>query len=325
MSSWPARDRITRVRGVPTKEAYDRSEALRMLELSERRLRSWERQGLVPRLSEYAFPDLVVLRTLVRLSESGVSPLKIRRAVTALREKLGSATDPLKELTILSDGGRIVVQLGASRMEPVSGQLLLDFDKAELRRMLAFPRQPKTSAAKAAEQERRGRALVWFEKALELERCAAPIAEVIRTYEQALELDPVSAGVLVNLGTIYFHMRDWDKAERHYRRALEADPQYALAHFNLGNLFDEKGDRSQALLQYLMALRLDPNYRDAHYNLALLCQASGQLMRAVRHWKAYLKLDTTSPWAVIARQELDRLRRATVIQGAGRAEVKAGA
>jgi tetratricopeptide (TPR) repeat protein len=296
-----------------------------MLELSERRLASWERQGLVPCLSAYTFPDLVVLRTLVRLRESGVSPLKIRRAVAALREKLGSASDPLKELTILSDGRKITVQLGASKMEPVSGQLLLDFDRAELRRMLAFPRQPKASAAKAAEQERRGEALLWFEKALELERCAAPVAEVIQAYEEALELDPASAGVLVNLGTIYFHMRDWDKAERHYRRALEADPQYALAHFNLGNLFDEKGDRSQALLQYLMALRLDPNYRDAHYNLALLYQASGQLMRAVRHWKAYLKLDAASPWAAVARQELDRLRRATVIEGAKCGGVKAGA
>jgi tetratricopeptide (TPR) repeat protein len=188
---------------------------------------------------------------------------------------------------------------------------LLDFDRAELHKMLAFPRRPK-----AAEQARRCEAARWFEEALELEGEGAPVLEVIQAYEKAAELDPASAGVLANLGTIYFHMRDWDQAERHYRRALEADPRYALSHFNLGNLFDEKGDRSQALLHYMMALRLDPNYGDAHYNLALLYQASGQLMRAVRHWKAYLKLDASSPWAAIARQELDKLRRATVINGA---------
>ena len=58
----------------------------------------------------------------------------------------------------------------------------------------------------------------------------------------AIELDPQSAGALVNLGTIYFHLRKWDEAERYYRQALDADPSYELAHFNLGNLFDEKGD-----------------------------------------------------------------------------------
>ena len=311
--------------GVAAKDVYDRSEVLRMLDLSERQLRSWERQGLTSRLSAYAFPDLIVLRTLARLRQSGVSPLKIRRAVTALREKLAEVSDPLKELKIFSEGKKITVQVGASRMEPVSGQLLLDFDQAEIHKMLAFPKQPKSTSSKVAEQSRRVEATQCFENALELERRGAPVAEVIRVYQQALQLDPASAGVLVNLGTIYFQMRDWDRAEHHYRRALEADPEYALAYFNMGNLFDERGDRAQALLQYLIALRLDPNYADAHYNLALLYQASGQVMRAVRHWKAYLKLDGFSPWATIARQELEKLHRATVIEGARRAEEKAGA
>ena len=131
-------------------------------------------------------------------------------------------------------------------------------------------------------------------------------------------LDPASAGTFVNLGTIHFHLRDWDAAERNYRQALVADPRYALAQFNLGNLFDERGDRALALVHYMVALRLDANYADAHYNVALLYQSSGQLMRAVRHWKAYLKLDSSSAWAAIARQELDRLRHATLIQGSKR-------
>ena len=138
-------------------------------------------------------------------------------------------------------------------------------------------------------------------------------------------LDPASAGTFVNLGTIHFHLRDWDAAERYYRRALDADPRYALAHFNLGNLFDEKGDRALALVHYLLALRLDANYADAHYNVALLYQSSGQLMRAVRHWKSYLKLDRSSgAWAAIARQELDKLRHATLIQGSKRVNDQAG-
>jgi tetratricopeptide (TPR) repeat protein len=296
----------------------------RLLGLKERRLRSWEQQGLVASLSIYTISDMVVLRSLTRLREDGVSAAKIRKAVAALRETLDTGTDPLKELKIFSDGKRVVVQMGASKMEPISGQLLLDFDPAELHKMLTFPRRSSAQAARSAEESRRLEAAGWFEQALELERTGAPIADVIEAYERSAGLDPASAGTFVNLGTIHFHLRDWDAAERHYRRALDADPQYALAHFNLGNLFDEKGDRALALVHYLLALRLDANYADAHYNVALLYQSSGQLMRAVRHWKSYLKLDRSSgAWAAIARQELDKLRHATLIQGSKRVNEQA--
>ena len=296
-----------------------------MLELSERRLGAWEKQGLAPRLENYTFPDLVVLRTLARLTRSGVSSAKIRRAVTALRQRLGSISDPLKELAISSEGSQITVQFGATRMEAFSGQLLLDFDPAEFQKMLSFPRQAAIDAAKAAEAARRFEAARLFEEAMELENRGGPTAEVIALYERTAELDPTSAGALVNLGTIYFHQKNWTQAEQCYRRALEADPQYALAHFNLGNLYDERNDRGLAFLHYTLALRLDPGYGDAHYNLALLCQSTGQVMRAVRHWKAYLRLDSSSPWAAVARQELEKLRRATVIEGAGRGKTEAGA
>ena len=62
-------------------------------------------------------------------------------------------------------------------------------------------------------------------------------------------------------------------------------------------------------------MRLSPSYADAHYNLALLYQGSGQVMESVRHWKTYLKLDPNSSWAAIARRELDKLRRYTVVSG----------
>jgi tetratricopeptide (TPR) repeat protein len=286
-----------------------------MLGISERRLQSWEKQKLVPCLEIFAFSDLIALRTLIKLRQDRVPPLKIRRAVAALREKLGVASDPLKELKIFADGKRVTVQVAGSKMEPISGQLLLDFDQAELAKLLSFPQKEDQETKASSSAKREFEALLWFERALDLEQTGAPADQVIQAYRNAIELDPHSAGPLVNLGTIFFHLQNWDEAEKYYRGALEADPGYALAHFNLGNLFDEKGDRSQALLHYITAIRLNPAYSDAHYNLALLYQSSGQVMRAVRHWKAYLKLDSTSPWATVARQELEKLRRATVIKG----------
>jgi tetratricopeptide (TPR) repeat protein len=118
------------------------------------------------------------------------------------------------------------------------------------------------------------------------------------------------------LGTIHFNKRAWTQAEKYYRRALTADPNYPLAHFNLANLYDEQGDRAKALLHYQSALRLHPRYADAHYNLALLYQSSGQYMKALRHWTMYLKIDPRSEWANIARREVEKLRKATIVNGA---------
>jgi len=288
-----------------------------MLGIAEKRLRSWERQGWIPPLDRYTIADLVVLRTLATLRKSGVSASRIGQALTALRERLGELSDPLRELRIVSSGKKIVVQVGDSRMEPVSGQLLLDFDSREIHRLVSFPVK-RQSGSHPVPGARRAESAAWFEKAVDLERAGAPVAEIIRAYERSAEADPGSAGALVNLGTIYFHMRSWDTAEKYYRQAVEADPSYPLAHFNLANLFDEKGDRGQALVHYLWALRLDPEFADAHYNAALLYQNAGQVMRAMRHWKIYLKLDPSGSWAASARRELEALRRATLIPGARR-------
>lgn len=286
-----------------------------MLEVTERQLRSWERQGLAQPLAAYTIADLVVLQTLSRLRRAGVPVRRIRQALQALRARIGEIADPLREYRIVSEGKRVVVHVGNRKMEPVSGQLLLDFGTEELRRMVAFPIRQQAPSRNPA-RTRRAQSNAWFEKAVQMEQTGAPAREVIQAYERAIEADPSSAAPLVNLGTVYYHMHRLDAAEQLYRRAVEAEPDYPLAHFNLANLYDEKGDRGQALFHYLSTVRLDPSFADAHYNLALLYQSAGQLMRAMRHWKIYLKLDPYSQWAATARHELEKLKRATVISGA---------
>ncbi len=293
-----------------SKQAYTRGELRRLLGISESQLKRWETQKLFDRRDSFGFTDLLALRTLIKLRKNSIPVGKIRLALAALRERLSGVTNPLTELKLYAEGKRIQVEIDGQRMEPVSGQLLLDFDQAEIRRLLSFP------ANRSGERAKRQEAARWFEKGLDLEQTGAPVEDIIEAYRRAVELDPQSAGALVNLGTIYFNALNWNEAEKHYLRAIEADAEYALAHFNLGNLYDEKRDRMNALKHYQAALRLNPNYADAHYNIALLHQTLGQPMKAVPHWKAYIKLDPTSSWAGIARRELEKLRAAALVHGA---------
>jgi tetratricopeptide (TPR) repeat protein len=291
---------------VAPKEAYSRADVRRQFGISERQLKSWEREDLIPAVETYSFSDLISIQTLLKLREHHIRSRQIGRALVSLRQKLNWVKQPLSELRIVSDGRKIAVHVAGQKMEAISGQILFDFDASSLGVVAAFPERTRP-ASRIREAE------AWFQKGLELEETGAPVEQAIEAYRQALEMNPEAAGALVNLGTICYRQRKLTEAETYYRDAIEADPDYPLAHFNLGNLYDEQGRLDEAFRYYRRALGLSPNYADAHFNLALLCERTGDNLKAVHHWKAYLKLDASGQWADIARRQLDRLRQATLI------------
>jgi tetratricopeptide (TPR) repeat protein len=291
---------------VSPNEEYSRAAVRRKFRLSERQLRSWEKEELLSPLDTYSFSDLISIQTLIKLRENRIQPRQIGRAMASLRKKLDWVKHPLSELRIVSDGKKISVHVGGQKMEAISGQILFDFDTASLGGVKSFPER-KRSVNRMRESE------TWFQKGLELEETGAPVTQAIEAYRKVLELNPEAAGALVNLGTIYYRQRKFAEAERYYRDAIAADPAYPLAQFNLGNLYDEQGRIVEALDHYRKALHLNPQYADAHFNLALLCERAGESLKAVHHWKCYLKLDNSGQWAEIARRQLDRLRQSTVI------------
>ena len=289
------------------KEEFSRADVRRKFDLSERLLKSWEKQDLIPSAESYTFSDLIAIQTILKLRENRIQPRQIGRAVESLRRKLDWVKQPLSELRIVSNGRKIAVHVAGQKMEAISGQILFDFDAGELGDIKSFPGR-KQSGNRVREAEG------WFQKGLELEETGAPVGQAIEAYVKALELNPSAAGALVNLGTIYYRLRKFQDAERYYKDAIAADPSYALAEFNLGNLYDEQGRIQDAFDHYRQSLRLNPNYADAHFNLALLSERTGDNLRAVAHWKSYLKLDQSGQWAEIARRQLERLREATVIR-----------
>lgn len=286
------------------KEEYSRLDVRRQFGLSERQLRNWEKRALIAASETYSFRDLLAIQTLVKLREHRIDARQIGLTLDALRAKLHGVTQPLSELRIVCDGKRIAVHVAGQKMEPISGQILFDFDAAEVA-LRSFP-EPKPQPNRPREAEQ------WFQKGLELEETGAPVEQAIAAYFKVLECNPSSAGALVNVGTIFYRQRQFPEAERYYREAIAADPAYPLAEFNLGNLYDEQGRVPEAMEHYRRSLELNPDYADAHFNLALLAERAGDPLKAVQHWKRYLKLDASGQWAEIARRQLERLRQAVI-------------
>ena len=158
----PSNVTILPVPEIAPKAVYSREEVRRLLDVSERQLRGWEKHRLIPPMERFGFSDLIALRTLVKLYESHIPPARIRNVLSAVRERLKDITDPLKQLRLISDGKRIHVQVGDHSMEPISGQLLFNFDQAELKRLVSFPDRKKTEESRDGGNLRRsGSSVVW--------------------------------------------------------------------------------------------------------------------------------------------------------------------
>ncbi|MBI4463017.1 MAG: tetratricopeptide repeat protein [Acidobacteria bacterium] len=280
-------------------EQFTRREVVRILGVSDRQLHYWERLGLVrpqARWGEkfYSFQDLISLRTVRQLTQARVPARRLRRALEALGRQLSAVEVPLTELRIRSNGRNIVVEHGGQSLEPLTGQLLLDFKTRELGEKIRPMRE------RSAEE--------WFSLALDYEADPDTHTQAIDAYLRVLEKAPRWLEAYINLGTLFYqHGRLADAADC-YRQAVEVDPASALAHFNLGSVLDELGELEAAGNALRTALRLDPAYADAHYNLALVYEKSGQRNLARQHWNRYLELDPHSPWAHYARERLAAMR-----------------
>ena len=280
--------------------SYSRQDVLRILQISSRQLQGWERAGLIASQQAYSFQDLGQLRTLRSLRQEDVPASCIRHSIIAMKAVAGMA-NPLLEATVVRTGStRIAFRHHGAMVDPIRRQLLFDFERAGQKDAVAEPEPMRHPG----ESQRRLQDL--FLAAVQAEE-GGDKQHAIEIYREILAADQSYAAAYINLGTIYFHLRQFDRAEELYRRASEQDPEYVLAFFDLGNVLDELNRMEESIAAYRHAVSLAPGYADAHYNLALALERKGELRQALRHWRAYLRLDRNGPWADHARNQIHKI------------------
>src|SRR5580658_3794180 len=140
--------------GMPSAGVYRREDVRRIADVTERQLRSWEKQGLVEPQESFGFNDLLALKTLKKLRGLHITPKQIQRAITSLKSRLENIDHPLAQLRITAEGRKITVHVAGNMMEPVTGQLLLDFDSKEIEKLRAFPVRTAPPGAESDAKER---------------------------------------------------------------------------------------------------------------------------------------------------------------------------
>jgi tetratricopeptide (TPR) repeat protein len=297
--------------------SYSRQDVLRILQISSHQLQGWERAELIPQRQTYSFQDLGQLRTLRALREEDVSAACIRHSILAMKAVAGME-NPLLEACLVRTGTRLAFRHHGAMVDPIRRQLLFDFERMDRMGGMSTGAGPaplrRIGPGSPRGVQDRFLAAVQAEETGEKNRAIA-------LYEEIMEIDPGYAPAYINLGTINFHLRQYDRAEELYRRATEADPEYALAFFDLGNVLDELKRLSDAIAAYQRAINLVPQYADAHYNLALAYERQGHRRRALSHWLTYVRLDPVGPWANHAKAQAKKIlstERLSIVSRAGR-------
>jgi DNA-binding transcriptional MerR regulator len=288
----------------PVTEVFSPKEVCKLLGLTTARLRSLDKASIVSPSGTrngkraYTFQDLIALRATHDLLEKRIKIRDVAKAIGALRSTLPRVTRPLQELRIVSDGRRVVVRAEGTAFEPVTGQMVMDFQVGALREDVVRVLRPKAS------REQAKTAYDLYAQASSLDEDPATFDEAEKLYRRALELDPHLAIALTNLGNIRFRRGDEQGAVDLYMRALELDDRQPEAHYNLGYVMLERGESRRAVHYFERALAADPRFSDAHFNLAMAYEQIGERAKARPHWKRYLEIEPTGTWADIAREHL---------------------
>src|SRR6187399_2281933 len=288
----------------PLTDLFSCGEISRLLDITPARLRTLDRSGVVSPTARrrgrraYTFSDLIALRTAQSLLQQRVRLRDVTRAVTALRRSLPKVTRPLQELRIVSDGERVVVRSQDGAFEPLTGQMLLDFEVKTLRDDVVRVLRP------SAGRERARTAYELYLRASQLDEEPASMDEAERLYREAIQLDPWLAIAYTNLGNIRFRRHDAEGAETLYRRALEIDGRQPEAQYNLGYVMLERGEPESSIPLFHGAIEADPKFSDAYFNLAMAYEQVGETQKARPFWKNYISLEPSGTWTEIARRHL---------------------
>ncbi len=292
----PERDTVTRTLARP--------EVAELFHVDARRLRAWERAGIVVPSGVaddgpvYTFADLIAVRTARGLVEAGFPTAQIRRAIEALRARMPELAQPLTDGRLSSEGSKLVARAEGARFDPITGQLVFDFDVKALRDDVVRVLRPKVT-------RRQQDAYELYLEGLRLDEDETTRGRAEEAYRQAIALDPSLATAVTNLGNLRLLEGDRDEAEALYRRAMAADATQAEAPYNLAYLLVERGDHAGAIGLFEKAIALKADFAEAHFNLAMAHSELGQQARARAHWKKYLEIDPRGPWSALARQHLD--------------------
>jgi tetratricopeptide (TPR) repeat protein len=112
---------------------------------------------------------------------------------------------------------------------------------------------------------------------------------------QALRLNPSSALIYNNLGSVYERMGEVDLAIENYGAAIRLDPGYAQAFYNRAHAYIARQDYMAAIADYDRTIALKGDFADAHSNRGGMHLLLGDMDNAIKDFDAAIRLNGNDP------------------------------
>lgn len=264
-------------------KSYSLEQISRVLDVEERRLRYWQRLGLLPKgESGFTWSELTTARTVADLFRGGI-PAKHLVAYAPL----------LQSRELRGFRRTLVVDTPQGAREIVSGQYLLDFDAESELHVLPLAEEWVAQAEAAFEHGDCERSLTLA--------------------QGALDAEPQEVTELNNLGILLLELDQAEQALETLRKAIRCHDAGARQWFNLGHALEYVGHLEESAMALERALELDPDFADARFNLALMWERLGEMERAYSHWREFLRRDPLNDDADRVREHLFRVHGAANI------------
>ena len=123
-------------------------------------------------------------------------------------------------------------------------------------------------------------------------RMKGAIGHAISDLNEAIRLNPKSAGALNNRGNAFADRGDLDRALADHSAAIELNPNYGSAFGNRGEVYFRKGDDDRALADLNQAIQLEPKNSTAYYRRGVVSAAKGNFLKAVEDYNEAQRLDS---------------------------------
>ncbi len=110
---------------------------------------------------------------------------------------------------------------------------------------------------------------------------------------EQLKTDPNNAGLLENVGNIYYDAQQYPTAIGYYQRTLKVQPANTGVRTDMATAYWYAGDADIAIAEFQKSLSYDPNKANALFNLGIVeWQGKMDIDKAVATWQ---KLLDTNP------------------------------
>ena len=128
--------------------------------------------------------------------------------------------------------------------------------------------------------------------------------EVLEIYRDTIDKAPGFTELYINLGRIYYELKQYEDAVCEYKMAIWLDSLNVRAYYYLCRLYEEQKDYDSAVEVCRKLIELKPYSADFHCRLAQYLYLKGEIDEAVSHYQTAVTLNPNAEWTSVAAQTL---------------------